>query len=164
MSSEFDSLKENQGASKSQHGGKRPGAGRPKHSKNPETIEREEALKQFKDRVAKSVEKIFNSQLDLAVGEKYLFVIRTTGKGAKQRRETSIVEDPETIRQYLDGELHNTNEEYFFMTTKPANNQALESLMSRAFGRPKESVDLNHKGDGLFGNTEFTIKVVKEDE
>lgn len=124
--------------------------GRKAGSVNKATAEMKEAKKQFTERVNKNVDKLFNSQLDLAIGEKYLMVVRTIGKGAKARRETSIVTDPEMIMQYLDDESSLDDEnEYYFMTTKPANNQALDSLLNRSFGKPQESVDVTSGGDKL---------------
>jgi len=131
-------------------GGARPGAGRPKHGKNQSTIVKEEAERQFKERVAKNVDRLFNSQLDLALGEKYLMVTTTIGTGTKKRRETTIVTNPETIKEFLDEEREmNSNTKYYFMSTKPANNQALEGMMNRAFGRAKESVDVTSGGESL---------------
>lgn len=138
---------------KGKHGGRRPGAGRAKGSVNKATKEMKEARKAFIERVNKNVDKLFNAQLDLAIGEKYLMVIKTVGKGAKQRRETSIVTDPELIKQYLDDELEVTDEEYYFMTTKPANNQALDSLLNRSFGKPTDKVDVTSNGETLRGAT-----------
>lgn len=132
------------------NGGARPGAGRPKHSKNPKTIEREEAARQFKERVATNVDRLFNAQLDKALGEKYLMVITTTGEGAKQKRETTIVIDPETIKSFLDsGEDPKFGEqnEYYFISTKPADNMALDSLLNRSFGRATEKIELEHSGE-----------------
>lgn len=130
-------------------GGSRTGAGRPVHSKNPNTIEREEAARQFKERVAKHTDKLFNAQMDLAVGEKYLMVITTIGSGAKQRKETSIVTDPQLIKQFLDEELDNTDTEHYFMTTKAANNMALDSLLNRSFGKAQEKLDITTDGDKI---------------
>jgi hypothetical protein len=39
------------------------------------------------------------------------------------------------------------------MSTKPANNQALEGLLNRAFGRAKESLDVTTGGDKLATGT-----------
>jgi len=138
-------------------GGARPGAGRPAHGKNKSTIIKEEAERQFKERVAKNVDRLFNSQLDLALGEKYLMVITTIGSGTRQRKETSVVTDPETIKQFLDDESSlNNDTEYYYMSTKPANNQALEGMMNRAFGRAKESVDVTSGGEKLNPNISIT--------
>lgn len=123
--------------------------GRKAGSMNKATAEMKVARKAFNERVYKNTDKLFNSQLDLAVGEKYLMVITTVGKGAKARRETTIVDNPDTIRRYLDGEIEDSEDEYYFMTTKPANNPAIDSMLNRAYGKPKESVDLTSKGERL---------------
>lgn len=134
---------------KKKKGGARPGSGRPKGSKDAATITREAAAKVFKDRVAKSVDKLFNSQLDLATGEKYLMVIHTNGRGSRIKRETTIVTDVELIKQYLDGELADTESDYYFMTTKPANNQALEGMLNRSFGKASETLDVTSNGETM---------------
>lgn len=146
--------------SKSTWGGKRPGAGKPKGKKTKAVLDREAAAKAFKERVAIHANELFNAQKDLAVGEKYLMVIKTIGSGAKQRRETSIVTDPETIKQFLDEELEDTDTEYYFMTTKPANNMALDSLLNRSFGKAEEKVNLEHSG--AIKTNEYDPKLASE--
>jgi len=134
---------------KSKHGGKRLGAGRRQGALNKATLTQREAKKQFQERVAKHVDKLFHAQIDLATGEKYLMVIETIGTGTKQKRVTNIVTDPETIKQFLDEELDNTDTEYYYMTTKPANNMALDSLLNRSFGKADESLDITTDGQSL---------------
>lgn len=147
---EFETLNENQ---KGKWGGARNGAGRKAHSKNPQTIVREEVLRQFKDRVAKHTDRIFNAQLDLAIGEKYLLVKRVSGKGKDRKTWVEVVEDVETIKQYLDddGETLNADagEEFYYMTTKPANNMALDSLLNRAYGKAQEKMDITTDGEKI---------------
>jgi hypothetical protein len=126
---------------KSKHGGRREGAGRPEGSKNKATLEKQLIRDELDQRVLKNVDRLLNSQIDLAVGEKYLMVVKTIGKGAKQRQETTIVTDLELIKKYLDEDLDNTDEEYYYMTTKPANNQALQGLLDRTFGKASQTVE-----------------------
>jgi hypothetical protein len=135
-----EKLKNNQ--FKGKNGGARPGAGRPKHSKNPATITREEALRQFRDKVAKAADQLFITQFNLARGEQFLFHKKTTGKGDKRKTETVIVTDVETIKDYITGNIDNDSENYYFISTKPANNQALDSLLNRTFGTAQQSIDL----------------------
>lgn len=142
--------------SKHGHGGKRQGAGRREGSKNKRTLEEFEAKKIFRKRVAQHADELFHAQYDLAIGEKYLMVVRTIGKGSKQRHETSIVKDPETIKQYLDEDLEDADEEYYFMTTKPANNMALDSLLNRSFGKAEERMDIT-TGGGKIGESDSKI-------
>lgn len=133
--------------SKSTRGGRRPNAGRKKGQLSPATIERAAALSAFRDRVVKSVDKLFNAQLDLAVGEKYLMVKITEGTGKSRKTWTEIVTDPEDIKMFLDGELDNTETEFYYMTTKPANNIAIDSLLDRTFGKAQQNMKLENDGD-----------------
>lgn len=151
---QIENLKNNQVDNKPKHGGPRPGAGRKKGGKNAEVKAREEQLRQFRDRVGKHVDRLFNAQANLATGEQYLFVKITTGSGKERKTHTEIVTDPETIKQYLDGDLNNSDDEYYYLSTKPANNMAIDSLLNRAFGTPQKNVDLTSKGQSVLGNTD----------
>jgi len=156
---ELDNSKKNQENAK-RWGGRRINSGRPLHSKNPATIEREEAARLFKERVAKNADKLFNAQLSLATGMQMLFVIHTDSKG--KRRKPEIVTDVDTISRFLD-ENEGTDgimemkahandskvEDYFFLTTSAPNNQALEGLLNRSFGKAEEKVDLSNKDGSL---------------
>jgi hypothetical protein len=130
-------------------GGVRPGSGRPKGSMNDETRERMEALKQFKNRVAVNVDKLFNSQLSIAVGRQYLYRIdeieKTNAAGKKYTvKEHVLVTDPDEIQKALDDELRN-GEDYYYITTKDPDNKAIDSLLDRTYGKPEQAV--KHSGD-----------------
>lgn len=122
-------------------GGARPGAGAPKGHR-PKTLEKLEALKLFKDRVVRLADRLANAQVSLATGLTFLYVIRTVD-GKRQKPE--LVEDQETIEAYLEGELEGLEDEYYYITTKEPNNQALDSLLNRTFGKPTESIELSGK-------------------
>lgn len=126
----------------SKHGGKRKGAGRRPGSKNKKTLEKEAIKQKMEQRVMQNIDKLINAQFDLATGEKYLMVTRTIGRGAKARRETEIITDPKLIKKFLDDESSlDSDDEYYFMTTKPANNQALQGLLDRTFGKAPQSIE-----------------------
>lgn len=133
-----------------EHGGARPGAGRPKGTENKETKERRAALEVFKERVEKHADRLFNAQAKLATGEQYLFC-RTTTEDSKGKRMTTteIITDPEIIKQYLDDELDDTTDEYYYISTKPANNMAIDSLLNRAFGTPNKNIDVKSNGNTI---------------
>jgi hypothetical protein len=132
------------------HGGRRANQGRPLGAKNKSTIERDAIKKALIDRIHRNADRLVSAQLGKAVGETYLMVQHTIGKGAAQHRETEIVTDPETIKQYLDDELdYDHDKEYYYMTTKPADNSALQGLLDRAFGKAPTSLDLTSGGDKL---------------
>lgn len=129
--------------------GEHPGVGRPKGSMNKSTRERMIAKRRFVNRVIRSSDKLFNAQLDKAIGEKYLMVKITerTPRGAVRREYHEIVDDPKVILEYLDGELDNGTpigdaDHWYYMTTKPADNLAIANMLDRAYGKPTEKVEL----------------------
>lgn len=134
--------------------------GRRKGSMNKATRESKLAKKRFQERVNLNADKLFNAQLDLAVGEKHLMVMRTEGSGKNRRRWTEIVDNPELIKEYLDGDLEDTEDSYYYMTTKPANNQAIDSLLNRSFGKATEKVEMT---GGFFKATKMIVEVVGAD-
>lgn len=134
---------------KSSWGGKREGAGRKEGSKNKTTLEQLKVKQAFVDRVNRNADRLFNAQLDLAVGEKFLMVKRTTGKGTSRKTTIEVVIDTETIKQYLDddGASMNNDEEFYFISTKPANGLAIDSLLNRSIGKPTEKMEIEHSGE-----------------
>lgn len=78
---------------------------------------------------------LVNAQLRIALGEAYLY------RRDHATKEVTIIEDPDVIAGYLAGTLDDEGE-YFYIASKPANNQAIANLLDRAFGKPTESVKL----------------------
>ena len=101
-------------------------------------------------RIAAHADQLFNAQFNLAVGQTMLFVkvkVRDS-KGKVISTYTERVESQETIKQYLDDEDQlNDDEHFYYITTRPANNQALSNLLDRAFGKPKENIELGEDPD-----------------
>lgn len=127
------------------NGGKRKGAGKPKGKKSAKTLEREEALRQFRDRVAKNTDRLLNAQLSKAVGEQMLFVKVTErdSKGKIKRSYFERVESQEIIQQYLDDpDAMGDDEHYYFITTRPADNKAIDSLLDRTYGKAQQNIDV----------------------
>lgn len=113
-------------------GGYRPGAGRPRGSKNKLTKEARIREESVKERVLKSVEELVNAQLSLAKGSNFLYKIKMRNVGNRRKPEHILVTDPDEIRRFLDGE---TEDEYYYITTKSPDNKAIDSLLDRAFGK-----------------------------
>lgn len=144
-------------ATPGKNGGARPGAGRPKGSENEATKERRVALERFKGRVEKHADRLFNAQAKLATGEQYLFCVTTdTDSKGKSTKRTEIVTDPETIAAYLDDTLDKGDDEYYYLSTKPANNMAIDSLLNRAFGTPQKNVDVKSDGNAILARMDDT--------
>ncbi len=155
------------------NGGVRAGGGRPKGSIAKSTRTALEAKNRFIQRVQSNVDKLFDAQLDLATGEKVLMVKITErdddGKIKKIYHE--IVDDPEIILQYMnnedgynnreDYENINTDEEYYYMTVKPANNQAIQGMLDRAFGKAPEKIEIE---GGFFKAEQLNIQIIQPEK
>lgn len=120
------------------NGGKRRGAGRPKGSRSPHTIERDLALKHMRARVVEATDHLLTSQMAVAHGLTFLYVIKTV-KGKRQKPR--VVKDQATIEMYLADELINSRDEYFFMATERPNTAAIDSLFDRTYGRSVQTLN-----------------------
>lgn len=158
---------------KKRGGGKQPGAGRPKGRKNNATIEREAALEAFKNGVTKRANALMNVQTMLAFGTIKVFRIETeysgSGKNRKATRKKPVLvsDDEEIINAldytYGDGESPNDDETYYFVTTKDPENNAINSLLDRTFGKPKEQIAIKHTGLSLKELYEASQKMKDEE-
>jgi hypothetical protein len=117
-------------------GGKRRGAGRPKGSKDPQTLSKEQAREALRQIVIGEMHALVDAQLANAKGIKYLVVrekksgkfIRVTEAMARQKQELT------------------DNEEIIEVWEKDPSVQAFTDLMNRAIDKPKEQeqeVDVN---------------------
>ena len=101
-------------------------------------------------RIAAHADQLFNAQFNLAIGQTMLFVkvkVRDS-KGKVISTYTERVESQQTIKEYLDDENQlNDDEHYYYITTRQANNQALANLLDRAFGKPKENIEVGEDPD-----------------
>ena len=144
--------------------------GRPKGSKSPRTIERDEYLNAIKDRGAKMAQQLLGSQALIAHGTHTLMRIdetttyRDTGRMDKKgnpvknkytTREFKVVTNPEEIEKVLN-EFEDVDgagvvdEKYYFVTHKEPQNQAIDSILNRTFGRPTESIEIGNKDNQPF--------------
>lgn len=128
---------------KPKHGGKRPGAGHPKGKLHAKTLERMRIKAEFEDRVAHHANALFNAQMSLAMGSKFVFKrVRTkTSKGYRWSR-FEVVQDPAEIMKFLDGDFKKAENEYFMITTDKPDSKAIDSLLDRSFGKAAQSLTL----------------------
>lgn len=136
------------------NGGARPGAGRPRGKKDPHTVAREATKQAFVDRIHHNADQLLNAAMNVALGETYLMrkVTVRNSKGTVTREYHETVTDPAKIIEYLDsgqsGDFGD-DDEWYYMTTKPANVNAIKELFDRAFGKPASPDD--DKGPALLG-------------
>ena len=113
--------------------------------KNKSTIDREKVLQLAKDIVAGRTRRLIDTQTLLAMGTIKVFVIRYEMIGKKKvAKKPELVTGEEQIinalhYEYADGESPNDNDEYYFVTTKDPDNQAINSLLDRTYGRSTEN-------------------------
>jgi len=137
-----DNLKE-----KSTWGGKRPNAGRPEGSKNSKTIDNEIVEDEIRQRVLRGKEALINAQFNLATGVAHLFVIETETdvNGKKTKKRPRLVEDQQTIENYLNGDYEG-EDDYYYITTKLPDNKAIDSLIDRTIGKSMQRTDVTSGG------------------
>lgn len=138
-------------------GGKRPGSGAKKGKKTAKVIEREEVLRQWREKAAERAMFLLDKQTHLAAGQTFLYRIdkERIGRNIYRNKKPVLVESEFEIRQYLDdlvsGKIHGDSEDdsdpsasFYFMTAKEPSNQAIDSMMDRTFGRAKQGeLDVN---------------------
>lgn len=120
--------------------------GRPKGSKNPETLEREAVLKDFRQKTMRAADVLFNRQMKLAEGHMYLYKIEKDviigpkgGKKVIPKKPVRVTEEWE-IQAYLmdeivQGKIADPEDTYYYITAEKGDTRALDSLLDRAFGK-----------------------------
>jgi hypothetical protein len=143
-------------------GGARPGAGRKPGSKSPTTLEREAALKSFRDMVIEQTKPLFIAQLQLAKGCTFVYRVTIGARGG--RSDPVLVTDQDELFdaiQSIDSnagygdiaeDIGGENDEqithrYYFLTTKAPDNKALDSLLDRALGKAVGLIELPPDAD-----------------
>ena len=119
-------------------GGKRPGAGRPKGSKDPHTLERQRIEAAIRERVAAAIAPMTDAQVAAAKGVMYL--VARKKRGGKFEHLTE-----ELYKAILAGE--DTEHEMIEVWAEKPNVQAFEELLDRSLGKPPQPVAMEHSGD-----------------
>lgn len=131
-----------------ENGGKRPGAGRKRGSKNRKTLEQAAIQEAFNQRVMTQADALFNAQLALSVGSIKIFRIDEEEDGnGKVKRIHTLVTDADEIKEVLDsheGGAGIVGESYYFVSNVPPDNRAIDSMLNRSLGKPKDTIE--HSG------------------
>ena len=123
--------------------------GRPKGVKNSATLEREKVQEAFNQRVFKIANSLLNAQASVAKGMQVLYRVDEfiNGNGKVSKKAPVVVTDPKEIAQYIDsefgtGEGLKGNGSYYYITVKEPSSMAVDSLLNRAMGKPKETMEV----------------------
>jgi hypothetical protein len=134
------------------HGGKRPNqTGRPKGSKNKATLEQQAVQEAYNQRVMQKADDLFHAQLTLALGSVRFFRVEEVGDGKNTKRVHVLVTDTDKIKTVLDetdgtdGAGTTIGEDYYFVTHILPDNKAIDSMLNRALGKPKDTLDIGNK-------------------
>lgn len=135
------------------------GPGRPKGHVTDETKAKQRAMRAWRLRAAKMVSSLMNAQLSLAMGSYALYQRgwKKNPDGTKERIGVKRIEDPAIIEQYLNGEL--SSDDYYYLELQRPHNDALDSILDRAFGRPV-TVEEGAAGDAERRTHEIKITVL----
>lgn len=150
------------------NGGARKGAGFPQGEKKKKTLEQQKVKEQINQRIMLHADRLINAQMQLAVGEQVLMVKikERDDKGMVKRVTHEVVTDIETIKQFLDyedgegteyEESPNDQDHFYYLSVRPSNNQAIDSLLNRAIGKAPDKLEVV---GGFFAQPNLTIKVV----
>jgi hypothetical protein len=148
------------------HGGKRPGAGKPKGKLNAKTLEKMAIQREFNQRVMTQADALFNAQLAIAVGSVQVFRVDEVedGKG-KTKRVHTLVTDVNEIKSVLDeheGGAGYVGEDYYFVSNVSPQNAAIESMLNRALGKPVDKTEVTGANGGPVEHKVIKIELVDE--
>jgi hypothetical protein len=135
--------------------------GRPKGKKSASTLEKEAVLKEFRQKILKSADVLFNAQLQIATGQTFLYkiekeeIIGPKGGKSYRNKKPELVTSSWEIEEYLQGVAEgdvnddsDPNSVYYFLTTKPPDNKAIDSLLDRGLGKVAQSTINPEDDDG----------------
>lgn len=123
-------------------------------------MKKEAVLEEYRQLVLTDARRLFFSQSVLAHGQTFLFRIDKikVGKNKWINGEPKLVTDPDEMESYLYGVAQNANGDveddkdpsaaYYFLTAREPNNQAIDSMLDRAFGKAKQMVGLEGSTPG----------------
>lgn len=119
------------------------------------------AKKRFIEHVNKNVDRLFAAQLTLALGSTKLYRVEEFKNG---KRDTTVVTDTYEIIGYLNDPDHYGKDAahtvYYLISDKDPENKAIDSLLNRAMGAPKQELLINDES-GIFIKDRLRIEVVQ---
>ena len=118
-------------------GGKRPGAGHPRGKKHQNTLEKLSARSIIRERVTAALEPLLQAQIVHSLGIGHLYTRDKHGKFTKIESQTVVDHLLAT----------GIEEKDYWIFTKDPSVHAFSELLSHAFGKPKETLDVIHSAN-----------------
>ena len=137
--------------------------GRPVGTVSAETLLKKKVMEEYRQKVLKSAEVLFNSQLLIATGQTYLYkiekeeIIGPKGGKSYRNKKPELVTAPWEIEAYLQGlaegdvdDDSDPNAAYYFISARSPDNKAIDSLLDRGLGKVAQAiVTENDEGERL---------------
>ena len=137
-------------------GGFRPGSGRKLGKKSLKTLKKDRIKEAVNQRIFKIAENLIEAQTILALGHISIYE-KIKNKDKSRKDKFILIEDEELVKEILSktGGMGGIIENKFYVIalTKP-DNQAINSLLDRAFGRAQQSLEAEI-------DTNLTINLLK---
>lgn len=119
------------------------------------TLNKETIQKDLERKIQKNAFKLFHAAMIPAMGQIFIYKIEeeVTGHGPKGgeyvKRKHTLVTAPHEIERaldFMDGAGSGKDPDgtdYYYVTTKEPDHKAIQMLLDRGFGKPKETVDMS---------------------
>jgi hypothetical protein len=117
-------------------GGKRPGAGRPEGSKQPQTLAREAYQEAFKRVAGPYFQRLIDAAVQAGLGVTHLMA-----KDSKTGQWVQVT-DPDIMVKVL-----NSGESFYKLSARNPDTRALKDIFDRMCGSPTQAIDLNVGGE-----------------
>ena len=107
--------------------------------------------KQTQNQIALKAGELVSAGLSVALGQIFIYKINPVSK------KSVLVVDPDEIKMAFDtmrfdhSNFASVDEQYYFITAKEPDQRAIEMLLNRAFGKPKESLSVD-------GEVKFSLR------
>jgi len=139
---------------KTKKGGARPGAGRKKGGKNPETLEREKVLEAVRQQIMRRVEPLVRAAFIPAMGVNFVYRIDETKneKGRVVHKEHVLVTDPHEIAMALDQieeGASDPEDKYYYVSAEKPDFRAVQMLLDRSLGKSKDMLEVTNPDGNL---------------
>lgn len=139
---------------KNKHGGKRPGTGRKKGTKNPATLEREKVLEEVRQQIMRKAPELVRAAMLPAMGVNFVYRIDETKneKGRVVHKEHVLVTDPHEIAMALNQiEEGSTDPEdkYYYVSAEKPDFRAVQMLWDRSLGKAKDMLEVTNPDGNL---------------
>lgn len=125
--------------------------GRKKGTKNKKTILKEEAFKEYQQKMLQDLFDIITAQKQLAKGLPVILrpsLVKNQKTGKLERNgELKQVRDPDEIEELMNS--GGEGKDYHIIYAKDPSEGAIKDIVTMLFGKPPESLNIQHEGSVL---------------